>query len=228
MALVDFSPLQLKSLERIGVRYTTRDGSSKIIDTSIVFLSDNNLTVSFSGNKDFKPDCPQDISLKYVLNNEFCSADTILSDIKSAHGLTYFIIQYPEKVSQVNRRKYYRISMRRACVLIVTDEDGNSKSYMSRLVDISIGGLLIHKLESMFSDEYVKIEPSKYKYFNVVLFLDIDVVLKLSARYIREEKGRVSYRYAFEFTDIKQTDIDMISKYVTKEQIRQRKNVSRT
>lgn len=223
MAEVDFNPAELKALKRIGVKYEDSDGKSRTIDANITFLSDNNLTLSFSGNKDFNPDCPHSVSLTYAINNALCIADTTLNSIRRANGLTFLIIQYPQKVMQINRRRYYRIRLKRTCVLVCTDEYGNSESFVTRLVDISLGGLLFHKLESMYSDDYVKIEPSKYKYFHMVLFLDIDVVVKLSARYVRQEKGRVSYRYAFEFLEMKKSTAEKLSKYLTKEQIRQHK-----
>lgn len=123
----------------------------------------------------------------------------------------------------MNRRKYIRVGLKRHCVLICTDEYGNSKSYMSRSIDMSLGGVLIHKLESMFSNDYVRINPADFRYFNIVLFLDIDVVLKLSANYVRQEKGRVSYRYGFEFVGVNNEDLGTVSKYITQEQLRQRK-----
>ena len=71
----------------------------------------------------------------------------------------------------------------------------------------------------MFDNTYVSIDPAAFSYFNIVLFLDLDIVLKLSARFIRHEKQSDSDRYAFEFTRMKQCDIDTISNYVTKEQV---------
>ena len=74
----------------------------------------------------------------------------------------------------------------------------------------------------MVNNKYVQIEPSNYKNFNIVLFLDIGAVLKLPVKYIRQEKGNVSYRYAFEFKNISRDDSEIISKYIMKEQIKQR------
>ena len=129
----------------------------------------------------------------------------------------------PSRMNRRQNRKYYRVNLKRTCVLFVTDKEGNSTAFMSKMVDVSAGGVLIHKLESMFSNEIIIINPSDYEYFNIVLFLDLDIVLKLQARPVRTENMETSPRYAFEFIKMKQSDIDIISKYVTKEQVEQLK-----
>ena len=219
-----FNPKDLKVAERIGVKYNDSAGNSRIIDANIIFFSDNNITLSTS-DRELKIEPPQIVSLKYVYENALCDADTILSSVKKANGLTYLIVDYPKKVIRVNRRRYYRIKLKRTCVLTCTYDDGKSDSFISQLVDISLGGLFFHRLETMYNDEYVKIDPSKYVAFNVVLFLDIDVVIKLAVRYIRQEKGRVSYRYAFEFLEMKKNVSEKLNKYITREQIQQRKKL---
>ena len=218
----EFNPKDLKGLKRIGVKYNDSEGKSRIIDANVLFLSDNNITLS-SSYKDLNLAPPQFVSLKYVYNNALCDADTILDNIKEANGLTYLIIDYPQKVTRTNRRKYYRIKLKRTCVLTCTYDDGKSDSFMSKLVDISLGGVFFHKLETMYDDKYVKMDPEKYVAFNIVLFLDVDVVLKIPARFIRLEKGRVSYRYAFEFLEIEKKISEKLGQFLTKEQIRQRK-----
>ena len=75
----------------------------------------------------------------------------------------------------------------------------------------------------MFNSDIISINPELYKHYNIVLFLDIDTVLKLSARYVRQEKHDGIYRYAFEFTKMNPKDVDTISQYVTKEQVEQLK-----
>ncbi|MBQ3311994.1 PilZ domain-containing protein [bacterium] len=217
-----FNPKDLKNLKRIGVKYDNSEGKSRIIDANILFISDNNITLS-TEEKDLKLAPPQIVNLKYVFDNALCDADTILDNIKEANGLTYLIIDHPKKVTKINRRKYYRLKLKRTCVLTCTYEDGRSDSFLSRLVDISLGGVFFHKLESMSKDDYVKIDPEKYVAFNIVLFLDVDVVLKIPVRFVRQEKGRVSYRCAFEFLEMKKKSAEKLGQFLTKEQIKQRK-----
>jgi len=222
MPEVDFNPKELKKLKRIGVKYNDSEGKSRIIDANIIFVSDNNITLT-SEEKGLNLTPPQIVNLKFVLDNALCDGYTILNNIKVANGLTYLIIDHPKKLTKINRRKCYRIKLERTCVLNCTYEDGRSDSFIARLVDISLGGVFFHKLESMSNDDYVKIDPSKYVAFNIVLFLDVDVVLKLSARFIRQEEGRVSYRCAFEFLEMKKKNEEKLNQFLTQEQIKQRK-----
>lgn len=82
MSLVDFNPNELKNLKRIGIKYDDSEGKSHIVDANIIFLSDNNLTVSISGSAELDLRCQQGIVLKYVLNNMLCDAETTLIDAK--------------------------------------------------------------------------------------------------------------------------------------------------
>ena len=136
----------------------------------------------------------------------------------------------PKKIEHRQNRKYFRITLKRTCVLVATDEEGNSTAFMSKLVNISAGGILMHKLETMFESKYVAINPDDYAFFTVVLFLDVDLVLKLSANYVRQEQAdEATPSYAFEFIEMKNRDINAISKYLTKkqlEQIKQRKKLN--
>ena len=98
---------------------------------------------------------------------------------------------------------------------------------MSRLIDISAGGVLIHQLETMFSDTYVSINPDDYVRFNLVLILGTNIVLKMNARYVREEKTNKSHKYAFEFIEPDEKNTNIISKFVTQEQVQMLKINSR-
>ena len=221
MTEMGYNAAELSKLRYVKVIYTGLDNKQHEIKTEVKFLGEALISLYFRYKQCFDIQYPQEVTIKFVTG--LYIAKSTLQEIKKDDNLVYFTIVPPARMEKRQNRRYYRINLKRTCVLVATDANGNSSGYMSRLVDVSAGGLLIHKLESMFSDEYVTIDPLSYKYFNIVLFLDIDTVLKLSAKFIRWEKGEESSRYAFEFMRMKQSDIDTISKYVNKEQIEQLK-----
>lgn len=218
---VSYNAAELSNYKYVKVIYKGVDNKPHEVMTDVKTLNDSEISLYFKYRVDFDIKCPQEITVKFVTDDGMFVAKSTLKELEKSNRFAFMKILPPSRMEKRQERKYYRVSMKRYCVLIVTDENGNSKGYMSRLVDISAGGVLIHKLESMFNDCFVNINPDDWKQFNIVLFLDIDIVLKLSARFVRCEKQEQYYRYAFEFIKIKESDINIISKYVTKEQVEQ-------
>ena len=218
-----FDTKVLPNIAQVEVIYKGLDNNLHQANTEIKNISKENFIVNFAYEGEFTIEHPQSVDIRFVIDNALYISKTTLSYVKRVGKEIYFTIMMPKMMSLVQKRKYYRIKLERSCVLIATDENGNSTSFLSRVVDISAGGILMHKLESMYDDKYVNIEPEKYKKFNIVLFLDVDVVLKLSARYVRFEKANRLKKYAFEFTKMNLNDINTISKYVAKEQLIQLK-----
>ena len=221
MSDIDYSTKELSKLKYVKITYTDNENTPIEIQTDVKILGEKMITLFFREKEPFDIQYPQQIIIKFVTENGLFIAISVLQEVRRNDGFVYLIIPAPAKMIQRQKRKYFRVNMKRSCVLIANKENGQGIAFLSRLVDISAGGVLIHKLESMFNDDYIAIDPDDYKSYNIVLFLDIDVVLKLSARFVRYEEAEESYRYAFEFTNMKQNDIDTISKYVTKEQLEQ-------
>lgn len=220
MTEIAYSNASLSNLKYVKIDYVADDKLHEI-KTEVKFIRDNLIQVYFRSRKDFDLKYPQLVSAKFVAEDCLYTAEVTLNDVQRADNFIYLDLIPPKVMDRRQNRKYYRICLKRTCVLIATDRTGRSTAFMSRLVDVSAGGLLIHQLESMFDSTYINIDPSEYVQYNIVLFLDLDIVLKLSARYVRQEKAEVSNRYAFEFINIKQSDVDTISQYVTKEQVEQ-------
>ena len=220
---IGYNTADLSNMKYVKVTYTGLDDKQHEVTTDVQLLGEEVISVFFRHKLNFDIKYPQNVKIKFVTDGGMFIAESVLQEIKKSDNYVYLNILPPAKMVKHQERKYYRIQLKRACVLVATDFNGNSNCFMSRLVDISAGGVLIHKLESMYTSDFVTINPGDYSNFHIVLFLDIETVLKLSARYIRQEKNDVSYRYAFEFTNMKQKDVDIISKYVTKEQIEQLK-----
>jgi len=228
MTEMNYNTADLSKLKYIKVVYTGLDSGWHEVKTEVKFMGTELISLYFRDNRGFNINYPQKVTIKFVCEDGLYTAQSTLQKIEKVDELVYFTILPPARMDKRQNRKYFRINLKRTCVLIATKKDGNSAAYMSRLVDVSAGGVLIHQLESMFNDKYVSIDPINYDYFNIVLFLDLNIVLKLSARFIRHEKADESDRYAFEFVRMKPGDIDTISKFVTREQVEQLKLQNKT
>ncbi len=221
MSEINYNAADLSKMKYVKVTYTGLDNKQHDIKTEAKFIGESSISVYFRSKLDFDIKYPQEVTVKFVTDGGLFIARSVLQEIKKSDNFVYLTIEPPAKMTKRQERKYYRINLNRACVLVATNKDDCYNVFVSKLVDVSAGGVLIHRLESMLNNEIVAVNPSDYKNYNIILFLDIDTVLKLSARYVRHEKTEESYRYAFEFTNTKQKDIDTISKYVTKEQVEQ-------
>ena len=170
-------------------------------------------------NKKFKVDCPQSVMLKFVIGDLLYVATAELANVQIKTTKVNFNIQAPAELKLQQRRRFYRIDLRRLCLLVATNKEGSSDIFIARSINLSAGGILINRLETMADGKFVTINPEKYEKYGMVIVLESNKVLKLSARYVREEEGKISQRYAFEFVDIEEEKTNYISKYIIGKQI---------
>ncbi len=167
----------------------------------------------------FEADCPQTILLKFVIGELLYVTTAELKSIKMKYSKIYFNISAPDILKLQQHRRFYRISLKRLCLLVGTDKEGSADTYVSRSINLSAGGVLINRLESITESKYITLNPEKYEKFNLVIVLEMNKILKLPARYVRQEEGKSCWRYAFEFVDIPEEKTNYISKYVIRKQI---------
>ena len=170
-------------------------------------------------SREFDIECPQEIMLKFVIGDLLYIAKSTLKQVDVKATKVYFRISAPKILELQQQRKYYRIDIKRFCLLVGVNKEGNSTAFVARSINLSAGGVLINRLESMTSNKYITINPEDYEIYHLIIVLEMDQVLKLSARYVRQEEGRKSYKYAFEFVDIPEQKTDFISKYVIRKQL---------
>lgn len=171
-------------------------------------------------SKEFEIECPQQILVKFIIEDLLYVAEATLQEVNVRRPRVYFKIKAPEILNFQQHRRFYRIDLKRLCLLIVTNKEGNSTAFIAKSINLSAGGVLINRLETLTEDnKYVRINHEEYENFNLVIVLEPDKVLKLSARYVREEEGKKSWKYGFEFTDMPQEKTDYINKYVIGKQI---------
>lgn len=223
MKEVGYNLTELSKLKYVKIIYTGLDNHLHEIRTEVKTLEEKSISLRFRYKENFDIQYPQNVIIKFVADSGMYIAKSVLQEIKKVNDYVYFTVLPPKKMVKRQERKYYRINLKQTCIFVATDEEFHSTVFLSQIVDISAGGILIHKLQSMFDSRCVRINVDGFKYFNIILFLETDTVLKLSARYVRQEIADESYRYAFEFTKMTQSDINTISKFVTKKQIEQLK-----
>jgi c-di-GMP-binding flagellar brake protein YcgR len=220
MAWSLYSSKDMATVMFVEITYTDNERKLQEIKTEIKFVSDANFTVSLRQSIDFNIRCPQDIAIKYVIDNSLFYAETTLQAVKKVGQEFFLTILAPQKIKQIRKRNFYRVCLKRPSIVIAIDNENNKDIFMASTIDLSAGGVLLHKLESALDNTVVKIDTNKYDQYVIILFLDNDTVLNLSARYIRTDWVNGSYNYAFEFINMNHANTDLISKYVTSAQVK--------
>lgn len=226
-AEMSYSTAELSNLKYVKVLYTGLDNKLYSVNTEVKFIGDVLISLYFNHDASFSIECPQEVMLKFVTMDAMYIASARLQEIKKNDKKVYFSIIPPTKMVRQQKRKYSRVDILRNCVLVVNDEKGKCDTYMSKTVNLSASGILIHELETMFSDKFVEINASKYGCYHLLLFLEKDIALKLFARFVRHECVNGSHQYAFHFLNVKPKNIDLINKYVTAEQLNQLKAIQK-
>ena len=211
----------LSTIKYVKVVYMGLDDKYHEIKTDVKFIGESLISLYFKYSYDFNINYPQDVKLKMVTADAMYIARAVLQEIKKSDKTVYFSVIPPVKMVRRQERKYSRANINRSCVLNVCDEKGIGEVYLAKTVNISGSGILINNPESMQNEDIIELNLSTEKYYNIILFLDADVILKLPARFVRTTENDGLTGYAFQFLDLEQKIIDIICKYVTNEQIRQ-------
>lgn len=223
MSGINFVDADLSRLLYIKVTYDDLEGVSHEVKTDVKFVGDKYISVFFRYEDEFKITYPQTVKLRFICDGAVYAAESTIREIKRTASYIFFTLVSPEEIVVQQSRKYFRIKLDRVCILLATNKQGSCEAFMSRLIDISGGGVLIHKLESMYEKSIVEINPDDYERFNLVLILGLNTIVKLSARFVRLEKNERSAKYAFEYIDVAEKTRDTICRFVTKEETEQLK-----
>ena len=157
--------------------------------------------------------------LKLVMADSIHFAKTILNNVRNIDNRLIFILDTPTKTIHQQNRKHYRINKERPSVLLINNKN-NNRICIAQTVNISKGGVLVRDTESLYDDEKRNIRFTNGDDCHIAIFLKHNLKIKSYAKYIRTEHINDSYRYAFQFSDMSQTHINTLEKYITAEEFK--------
>lgn len=223
MAEVIFNSKEFTNVERVEITYMDTNRIWHDITGTIKFVNDESFTLFFEYDRDFKVNQQQDITIKFAIEKVVYSAITKITAVKRVDKHVFLTISSPAKINAIKQRKFYRVNLNTKGVLIATDENEQHLVYILDTIDLSAGGVLVYKLQSVFDTRNNTLNTNEIISYKIILFLDTGKVLNLSVRLVRTEQVNYIIQYAFEFINTNINDIDVISKYVAKKQIEQLK-----
>ena len=126
-----FNASELPNIKTVEVIYKGLDNNSHEVHAEVKFTSSHNFTVFFAYEGEFTIDCPQEVIVKFVIDNALYYSKTTLSAIKRVGKDLFFTLLVPKTMSLLQKRKYYRIKLQRSCVIIARDRNDNCTPFMS-------------------------------------------------------------------------------------------------
>ena len=225
MVEFDFNYKDLLNLHSLEVTFVDLYGKIHTVRANIENVNEHNIMIFFPYMENFNQDVAKQVNIKYVTDNVLYSANVKISSSKVTNDFLYLTVFNPVKVRQLKQRRWYRLALERECVLIAKHKDNpdNNEIYMVTILDVSAGGTLLYRLKSVFDNNPTTIDPNNYSDFIIILFLDVGSVFNIHAKCVRYESRGMLRKYAFEFVNMTNNDIDMLVKYITKSQIKKRK-----
>ena len=218
---ISYDLQELHNLKYVKLIFKRIDGKYHEIATKIKFVGEHLVSLYCKYDKNINMKCPQEVIVKFITDDYMYLSKATMKDAKILDDLLFFTILPPQNMIKQQKRKYYRADLDCLCMLEIIDKNNKSTAYIAKSVNISANGILIHKLETLHSDGFVELEMSAEDYYNIVIFLEPDLVFKQQAKFIRQERKNNICRYAFHLISTNGQYVDAICKYVTNEQLKQ-------
>lgn len=154
---------------------------------------------------------PQDITLSIVCTEGLYRTKTILRKVENDEPYTFFFVIPPASLEYQQNREYFRVELALKCVFSyrLNDEIINTQT---QTTDISASGVSITLPYHEIGDEDA--------------WLSISInnrQVKTKVKYIRDEKTEAGYKISFRFTEISESDRDLISQICIKKQLEDRR-----
>ena len=151
---------------------------------------------------------PQKVKVDFITIDGLYSTDSILKEIKQDKEFVYFLIDNPASLDYQQNRVHYRIVSEIDCIYTV-DTDVGVESYNTVTYDISAGGV------SIIMD---KLAISKEEMYIVIFLPGRDI--KTHLKFIRCESFEgTKYKISFEYTDLSDSDYEMLSDLCVSKQL---------
>ena len=212
---------KLSTLQYIKLIFIGANNELIEIRTEVSMINNDIIQLFYISKENINITCPIGVALKFVTRDAIYFAKAILNDIKKVSDKSILVLNAPRKIVRQQNRKFYRIDIERPCVLTVNNGGkDNHQTYITQTVNISKGGALLSNVESILNDEPVSLQLSKDECCHMVLFLEQNLKIKLSAKFIRSESVNGSNRFAFQFIEILKNYNMPFDKYLTNEEIK--------
>ena len=201
--------LNLDNINYIKIVYKDRSDNTCCTKAAIKNMSEREIFACAKFEEGINIVTPQEISLSFVCENGLYRTNTTLKYLEKDAPYIYFGIKTPLGLEYQQNREYFRVRMEEDVIL-----NFNKISIPCKMYDISANGIRVILSKDIKIPKDVLID---------ILFNKKNV--KTNAKFIRTDNEDNILKASFEFVEISNADIDLISQICIKKQLEYKRNV---
>lgn len=199
--------LNLDNINYIKLVYKDKDNNPRCTKAAIKSLGEHEIYACAKFDNDFSIKTPQNISLSFICDNGLYRTTTTLKYIQKEEPYIFFTLETPESLDYQQNREYFRVRLYEDVIIAYTYNE-QAKKVITKTYDISANGIRIELTEPVTFPEEVVVN---------ILFPKRNITTK--ARFIRTDDEDDILKASFNFIDLSEKDIDMISQICIQKQL---------
>lgn len=204
--------LDLEEIKYIKITIPTDKENSITVRAAIKNINEREIIACTKYDTNINPNAPLEIVLSIVADDGIYRTKTCLKSFEHDGPYTFMYLETPDNIEYQQNREYFRVPMVCECNYKVI-ANGEKLEFNAKTVDISANGVSIYSPELFISstDNELIININGRK-------------VQTKARYIRSERFGDAYRISFAYTNITESDRDVISQACLAKQLEEKRN----
>ena len=204
--------LDLEEIKYIKITIPTDEENSITVRATIKDINEREIVACTKYDENLKSIKSQEIVVSIISDDGIYRTKTNLKAIENDGPYTFMYIETPDNIEYQQNREYFRVPMVCECNYKVA-VNGEKLEFNVKTVDISANGVSLYSPELFISST------------DAELVININgKKVQTKARYIRSERFGDAYRVSFAYTNIAESDRDIISQACIAKQLEEKRN----
>ena len=201
--------LNFENINYIKIVYKNRDDETCCTKAAIKRIGEREIFACAKFDEGINIQTPQDVTLSFICDNGLYRTNTVLKFIEPDEPYVFFTLKTPDELEFQQNREYFRVKLTESAYII-----HNGKIIPCKTCDISANGVRLILPEQISGLDEVVIN---------ILFKPKDVRAK--AKYVRTDDEDGIIKTSFQFIDLPESDIDIISQKCIQKQLEAKRNI---
>lgn len=204
--------MNIENVNYIKIRYLDNDGFSHCTKAAINRISEVDIFATAKSEENMIIKTPIDAEVSIVADNGLYKAHTDIKRMEKDGDYVNFILKKPDEIDYQQNREYFRVKISENANITYKDEANTEHNIACVTSDISANGVSMIVDENYNIPEIVKIKL----YFP-------EKTITSDAKFVRIDEEDGIKKLSFNYTDLKEHDLDYISQICLKKQLEQRR-----
>lgn len=201
--------LNFENINYIKIVYKNRDDETCCTKAAIKRIGEREIFACAKFDEGINIQTPQDVTLSFICDNGLYRTNTVLKFIEPDEPYVFFTLKTPDELEFQQNREYFRVKLTESAYII-----HNGKIIPCKTCDISANGVRLILPEQINDLDEVVID---------ILFKPKDVRAK--AKYVRTDDEDGIIKTSFQFIDLPESDVDIISQKCIQKQLEAKRNI---